>query len=135
MFEHFIAAQDRVYADVLAELAAGEKTSHWMWFIFPQLTALGRSDTARRFGIGGLDEARAYLLHPVVGARLIECSEAVLRIEGRSAHGIFGSPDDLKLCSSMTLFARAGTGEPFRSVLAKYYGGAEDPLTVALLGR
>ena len=135
MFEHFITAQDRVYADVLAELAAGEKQSHWMWFIFPQLTALGRSDTARRFGIADLDEARAYLRHPVVGPRLVECTEAVLRVEGRSAHEIFGSPDDLKLRSSMTLFARVGEGEPFSSVLRKYYAGGEDPLTIELLGR
>ena len=135
MFEHFVVAHDRVYAVVLAELAAGQKASHWMWFIFPQLTALGRSDMARRFGIADLDAARDYLAHPVLGPRLVECAKAVLRIEGRSAHQIFGAPDDLKLRSSMTLFARAGAGAPFRQVLEKYYGGVEDPLTVELLGR
>jgi uncharacterized protein (DUF1810 family) len=135
MFEHFVAAQERVYAEVLAELRGGKKRGHWMWFIFPQLTALGRSETARRYGIADLAMAKAYLGHPVLGPRLTECSEAVLAIRGKSAHGIFGSPDDMKLRSSMTLFARANDGAgPFRAVLEAYYGGVEDPLTVELLG-
>ena len=136
MFEHFVAAQDRVLPDVLAELRAGRKASHWMWFIFPQLTALGRSDTARRFGISGLAEAKAYLAHPVLGPRLIECTGIVNGVAGRTAHEIFGSPDDVKFRSSMTLFGRAADDPiPFRQALAKYYGGEEDPLTVALLER
>lgn len=134
MFEHFVTAQDPVYATVLAELRAGLKETHWMWFIFPQLTALGRSPTALRFGIADLDEARAYLGHPVLGARLIECAEIVSGIDGGTAHQIFSSPDDMKLRSSMTLFAHAATDPaPFRRVLAKYYGGVEDPLTLAAL--
>ena len=131
MFEHFVTAQDRVYAEVLAELRAGQKSSHWMWFIFPQLTALGRSETARRFGIADLDEARAYLMHPVLGPRLVECTEIVNAVSGRTAHEIFHSPDDLKFRSSMTLFGRAAEdATPFRRALDKYYGGVEDPLTV-----
>ncbi|MDC9822933.1 DUF1810 domain-containing protein [Devosia sp. ZB163] len=136
MFEDFVAAQDRVLPDVLAELRAGRKASHWMWFIFPQLTALGRSDTARRFGISGLAEAKAYLAHPVLGPRLIGCTGIVNGVAGRTAHEIFGVPDDLKFRSSMTLFGRAADDPaPFRLALAKYYGGEEDPLTVELLER
>lgn len=136
MFEHFVAAQERVYAEVLAELRGGKKRGHWMWFIFPQLTALGRSETARRYGIADLAMAKAYLGHPVLGPRLTECSEAVLAIRGKSAHDIFGSPDDLKFRSSMTLFARAAPDEPlFPAALARYYAGAPDPLTEELLGR
>ena len=135
MFEHFVAAQDPVYADVLAELRAGRKATHWMWFIFPQLRALGRSTTAQRFGITDLAEARTYLRHPVLGARLIECTEIVNGIGGRTAREIFGSPDDMKLRSSMTLFAHAADdAAPFRRVLAKYYDGAEDPLTLGFIG-
>lgn len=134
MFEHFVTAQDPVYATVLAELRAGRKETHWMWFIFPQLTALGRSPTALRFGIADLEEARAYLGHPVLGARLIECAEIVSGIDERTAQQIFSSPDDLKLRSSMTLFAHAATHPAsFRRVLAKYYDGVEDPLTLAAL--
>lgn len=134
MFEHFVTAQDPVYATVLAELRAGLKQTHWMWFIFPQLTALGRSATALRFGIADLAAARAYLAHPVLGPRLVECTGIVDGIDGRTAHQIFSSPDDMKLRSSMTLFAHAATDPaPFRRVLAKYYGGVEDPLTLAAL--
>ena len=136
MFEHFVTAQSPVYAAVLAELRAGHKQTHWMWFIFPQLTELGRSATALRFGIADLEEARAYLLHPVLGARLIECTEIVGAVSGRSAHAIFGSPDDLKLRSSMTLFAHAAAdAAPFRRVLERYYDGEEDAVTVGLIGR
>lgn len=134
MFEHFITAPDPIYADVLAELRAGQKTTHWMWFIFPQLRALGRSPTALRFGIANLDEARAYLLHPLLGVRLIECTETVNRVVGRTAHEIFASPDDMKFRSSMTLFVHAADdAAPFRRALQKYYDGAEDPLTLAEL--
>jgi len=134
MFEHFVTAQDPVYAQVLAELRAGRKQTHWMWFVFPQLRALGRSATALRYGIADLAEARAYLRHPVLGARLGECTGIVGGIAGRTAHEIFGSPDDLKLCSSMTLFAHAAEDPaPFRRVLERYYDGVEDRLTVELI--
>lgn len=132
MFERFIRAQDAVYPEVLAELRAGEKRTHWMWFVFPQLKVLGRSMTARRFGIEDIGEARAYLADPVVGRRLLECTRIVNGLRDRGAHEIFGSPDDLKFRSSMTLFARAAgaDGEDFRQALEKFYGGVEDPLTV-----
>lgn len=134
MLDHFIRAQDPIYATVLAELRAGAKASHWMWFIFPQLRALGRSPTALRYGIEDIAMAQDYLRRPVLGPRLIECTRLVLGVAGRSAHDIFGSPDDLKFRSSMTLFGRAGPAEPaFAAALAKYYGGIEDPLTVELL--
>jgi uncharacterized protein (DUF1810 family) len=134
MFDHFLRAQDQIYAAVLAELAAGEKRTHWMWFIFPQLIALGRSERARAFGLAGLEEAESYLAHGVLGARLRECTRLVLSVTGKSAHDIFGSPDDLKFRSSMTLFSRAAPQEPlFRSALERYYDGKEDPLTLALL--
>jgi len=135
MFEHFVTAQDPVYAQVLAELRAGRKQTHWMWFIFPQLRALGRSATALRYGIADLAEAREYLMHPVLGARLVECAETVGGIAGKTAHEIFGSPDDVKLRSSMTLFAHAAQDAgAFRRVLERYYGGVEDGLTVGLIG-
>ena len=134
MLDHFIAAQDRVYEQVLAELRAGRKDTHWMWFIFPQLRALGRSPTAQKFGLADLHAARAYTFHPVLGPRLVECARLVNHVSGRTAHEIFGSPDDLKFCSSMTLFAHADPEEPaFREALEKYYGGAEDPLTLGLI--
>jgi uncharacterized protein (DUF1810 family) len=134
MLEHFVAAQDPIYAGVLAELRAGRKTTHWMWFIFPQLRALGRSPAALRFGIADLDEARAYLLHPLLGPRLIECTEIVSAVAGRTAHEIFASPDDMKFRSSMTLFAHAADEPaPFRRALQKYFDGIEDPLTLAEL--
>jgi uncharacterized protein (DUF1810 family) len=133
--DRFIAAQDPVFDRVCAELAAGHKRSHWMWFIFPQLRGLGSSPTAQRFGLDSLAEARAYLTHPLLGERLRRCTELVNRVEGRSVQEIFGYPDDLKFRSSMTLFARAavGAGEPFEEALAKYYGGEEDRLTRELL--
>ena len=105
--ERFVTAQAPVFATAPAELQAGEKRSHWMWFVFPQLRGLGHSAMAMRYGIGSLDEARAYLAHPLLGPRLIECTCAVLAIEGRPLHAIFGSPDDVKFCSSMTLFSLA----------------------------
>lgn len=135
MFEHFVAAQDQVYPEVVAELRAGNKTSHWMWFIFPQLKSLGRSPMAQQFGIADLDEARAYLTHPVLGRRLIECTGLMLAHEGRTAHQILHSPDDLKFRSSMTLFAHAAADPaPFRQALETYYDGIEDPLTLHEIG-
>jgi uncharacterized protein (DUF1810 family) len=135
----FVEAQALCYARVRDELTAGEKRSHWMWFIFPQLRGLGMSSTARRFGLSGLEEACAYLAHPLLGSRLRECARLVLAVEGRSAHAIFGSPDDLKLRSCLTLFAQAAAPSPapetrvFGEALAKYYGGEPDPRTLELL--
>ncbi len=134
MFEPFITAQDPIYTEVLSELGAGDKRTHWMWFIFPQLRALGRSERAIRYGLADLSEAIAYLAHPVLGPRLIACTRLVLGVDGKTAHDIFGSPDDLKFRSSMTLFARAAPDQPiFASALDKYFGGEPDPLTVELL--
>jgi uncharacterized protein (DUF1810 family) len=132
--DRFVTAQSRVYPTVLAELRAADKRSHWMWFVFPQLRELGRSSTALHYGIAGLDEARAYLAHPVLGARLRECCALLLAAPAdRSAHDILGSPDDLKLRSCATLFALAAPEEPlFRALLERYYAGQADPRTVAL---
>jgi uncharacterized protein (DUF1810 family) len=134
--QRFIDAQDGVYLQARRELAAGAKTSHWMWFVFPQLRGLGRSATAERYGIASLAEARAYWRHPLLGARLKECSELVLAVAGRTARQIMGPPDDLKLRSCMTLFEPAAPGEPvFGRVLDKYFGGERDAATLALLGQ
>ena len=134
--ERFVEAQAPVYAAVLRELGAGRKTSHWMWFVFPQLRSLGRSATAKFYGLEGREEASAYWQHPLLGARLGECTRLVLGTAGRSAHDIFGSPDDLKLCSCMTLFDVVAPGEPaFRAVLDRFYGGEADPMTLAEVGR
>ncbi|SDK62156.1 DUF1810 domain-containing protein [Microbulbifer yueqingensis] len=133
--ERFVTAQQSTYQSALAELAAGRKRSHWMWFIFPQLAGLGRSATARHYAIASLAEARAYLAHPVLGPRLAECCERLLQLEGLSAHDIFGSPDDLKLKSSMTLFELAAGGDSlFGKVLEKYYRGDRDQRTMELVG-
>lgn len=132
--QRFVTAQDPVYDTVLAELRAGRKRSHWIWFVFPQLRGLGRSATAERFGIASLAEARAYLEHPVLGPRLRECTRLVQRLEGRSAEHVFGFPDVLKVRSSMTLFARAADDDDdFAAVLEKFYDGEQDPATVELL--
>jgi uncharacterized protein (DUF1810 family) len=132
--QRFVDAQDRVYDTVLAELRNGAKRSHWIWFVFPQLRGLGHSPTAERFGISSLDEARAYLAHPVLGPRLRGCTRLVAAIDGRSADEIFGWPDNLKVRSSMTLFARAtDNNAEFRAVLRKFYNGEDDPATVELL--
>jgi uncharacterized protein (DUF1810 family) len=128
--ERFVEAQDGVYERVCEELRQGEKRSHWMWFIFPQIRGLGRSPMAERFAIGSLEEARAYLAHSVLGERLRECTRLVNAVEGRAASEIFGDPDDLKFHSSMTLFARAGEGAVFREALEKYFGWNEDEGTV-----
>ncbi len=130
----FVDAQKSVYETALSELRRGRKTSHWMWFIFPQVAGLGQSAMSQRYAIADLEEATAYLAHPVLGARLRACAEVVLTVEGRSASAIFGSPDDMKLQSSMTLFARAdGNGSVFGKVLEKYYGRETDEKTIALL--
>ena len=132
----FVDAQDRVYEIAVDELRAGRKRSHWIWFVFPQLRGLGHSPTAIRYAISSLDEARAYLAHAVLGPRLRECVRLVGGIGDRSADDIFGWPDNLKVRSSMTLFARAtDDNADFRAVLDKFYEGAEDPLTVEQLAR
>ena len=130
----FVDAQAGVYGTVLAELRAGRKQTHWMWFIFPQLAALGRSPTAKFYGLAGLEEAREYLRHEVLGPRLLECTELVNAVTGRSAHEIFGTPDELKFRSCVTLFRLAGGGEVFGEALRRYYGGMEDEATVRLAG-
>jgi excisionase family DNA binding protein len=132
--ERFVKAQEGVYDGVLGELRAGRKTGHWIWFIFPQVAGLGRSEMSRFYGIASLDEARAYLDHPVLGPRLRECVHAVLATSGASADQIFGSLDAMKVRSSMTLFHRAAPGEPlFREVLERFYGGVADAATDAML--
>jgi uncharacterized protein (DUF1810 family) len=132
--ERFVQAQAGVYEQVVAELRAGRKRSHWMWFVFPQLAGLGHSAMAQRYAITSLDEARAYLEHPVLGVRLRECSGHVLAVPGKTVHEIFGSPDDLKFHSSMTLFHRAAPDEAvFSECLRKYFAGQEDALTLAAL--
>jgi len=133
--ERFVTAQQPLYAQVCAELAAGHKVSHWMWWIFPQLRGLGLSATAQRFGIGSLAEARAYLDNPLLGPRLRECTQRVNGIAGTSAQAIFGYPDYLKFRSCMTLFAAAAGRDdaPFVAALHKYFAGEGDPLTRKLL--
>jgi uncharacterized protein (DUF1810 family) len=131
----FISAQDGVYDRVLAELRDGLKRTHWMWFIFPQIDGLGHSPITRHYAIKSLEEARQYLGHPVLGARLKECAEAILAFQGRSASDIFGYPDDRKLQSSMTLFALvAGPRSVFERVLDKYFQGKRDAGTLQIVG-
>ena len=133
--DRFVAAQESVIADVREELRSGRKRSHWMWFVFPQLRGLGSSAMAQRFGIASLEEARAYLAHPVLGPRLRECCTLLLQVPGRSAHEIFGSPDDLKLRSCLTLFSLADPADPlFPACLDRFYRGERDPRTLALCG-
>ena len=131
----FTSAQKGAYGSAIAELQGGQKRTHWMWYIFPQIDGLGHSATARHYAIKSMDEARQYLGHPILGARLVECAEAVLAIEGRTVSEIFGYPDDLKLKSSMTLFACvADRGSVFDRVLDKYFQGGRDVRTLELLG-
>ena len=133
--QRFLHAQAPVWTAVCEELSAGDKRSHWMWFVFPQLAGLGRSDMAQRFALSGLDEARAYAAHPVLGARLRQACALVLGVQGLSAQQVFGTPDDLKLRSSMTLFQQACPREPvFAQVLQRHFHGQPDPLTLKLLG-
>ena len=130
--KRFVDAQAPVYPRVLAELRQGEKQSHWMWFIFPQIAGLGQSPMSIRFAIASLDEAKAYLAHPVLGARLRECAQLTLDVEGKTAREIFGSIDEMKFRSSMTLFARAAPDEDlFQRCIDKYFAGSPDPATVA----
>ncbi|MDY6997419.1 MAG: DUF1810 domain-containing protein [Actinomycetota bacterium] len=131
--QRFVDAQEGVYPTVLAELRAGAKRSHWIWFIFPQLRGLGRSATAQHYGIASLAEAKAYLAHPVLGPRLRECAELLTAAKGRSAREILGYPDDLKVRSSMTLFLNAGADQVFREVLDSFYDGQDDTATLDLL--
>jgi uncharacterized protein (DUF1810 family) len=129
-----VRAQAEAYARALAEVRAGLKQSHWMWFVFPQIDGLGMSPMSRTYAIKNLDEARAYLDHPVLGPRLLECMGAVLEVSGRSAHDIFGSPDDWKLRSCATLFAQVSpAGSVFEQALAKYFDGQGDPKTLRLI--
>jgi uncharacterized protein (DUF1810 family) len=132
--ERFVAAQEGVYDGALRELRAGRKTGHWIWFVFPQMVGLGRSGPSRFYGIGSIGEARAYLGHPVLGPRLRECVAAVLATSGDDPEEIFGEIDARKVRSSMTLFHRAAPDEPlFREALERFYGGAADEKTDALL--
>jgi uncharacterized protein (DUF1810 family) len=132
--ERFVDAQESVIDDVKRELRSGRKRSHWMWFVFPQVAGLGRSDVARRYAIDSLEEARAYLAHRVLGPRLRECTALVNDVDGRTASEIFGSPDDLKFRSSMTLFELAADDPaPFRIALETYYDGERDPKTLERL--
>jgi uncharacterized protein (DUF1810 family) len=134
--QRFLDPQERAYDTVLDELRAGRKASHWIWFIFPQLAGLGRSGTAQQFAIGSLDEAKAYLQHPVLGPRLRACTQLVLNVEGRSAEEIFSSPDNLKFRSCMTLFMNATNDNTiFKDALLKYFDGKPDPLTLNLLAQ
>jgi uncharacterized protein (DUF1810 family) len=134
--QRFVAAQQPVIDAALAELRAGRKRSHWMWFVFPQLRGLGRSSTAQFYGIVSLDEAQAFLAHPLLGARLDLCTRAVLDCAAPSLHAIFGSPDDVKFRSSMTLFALASPDPDslFRKALDRWCDGRTDEATRALLG-
>lgn len=133
--DRFLVAQEHVYDGVLEELRRGRKTGHWIWFIFPQVAGLGHSAMSQHFAINSLNEARAYLAHPVLGTRLRECAGVVLATRGRTAEEIFGSTDAMKLRSCVTLFHRAAPDEPvFAQVLARYYGGVADEATDARLG-
>lgn len=132
----FLDAQNQVYLNALDEIRRGRKQSHWMWFVFPQLKGLGHSTTSEFYGITDLDEAESYLAHPVLGKHLVEISGQLLKIEGKTASEIFGSPDDMKLRSSMTLFSTAGNTHPvFKQVLEKYFSGIPDELTMKLLNK
>ncbi|NEU07886.1 DUF1810 domain-containing protein [Flavihumibacter sp. R14] len=129
--ERFVTVQENHYEQALSEIRGGKKTSHWMWFIFPQIRGLGRSAMSIRYSIANLQEAELYLAHPVLGPRLVEISQQLWEVEGKSAHAIFGSPDDMKLLSSMTLFSLV-TGAPsvFQKVLDKYFQGRRDERTL-----
>ena len=133
--ERFVRAQEPVYEQVIRELRNGRKTSHWIWFVFPQVAGLGQSEMSRHYAIGSLVEARTYLAHPVLGARLHECARILVDLPGRTVEGIFGPLDARKLRSSMTLFHRAAPDDPlFGAVLDRYFDGVADPATDSLLG-
>ena len=130
----FVEAQGTNYDEALSELRAGQKRTHWMWYVFPQLAGLGNSPMSARYSIRSEEEARAYLEHPILGRRLIECAEAVLAIGNKAAHDIFGSPDDMKLRSCATLFAHVSPpGSVFKRILDQYYSSEPDPKTLSLL--
>lgn len=132
--KRFVDAQARDYPAALSEIKSGRKRSHWMWYIFPQVGGLGYSEMARRYAISGLPEAAAFLSHPILGPRLIEISKTLLALPGRNATAVMGSPDDLKLRSSMTLFSLVPGADPvFSAVLQKYYQGEKDKLTLQLI--
>ena len=132
--DRFVRAQASDYERALAEINEGSKRSHWMWYVFPQLAGLGQSPTSQHYAINSVDEARAYLAHPILGPRLMECASAVLDVHDKTAHEIFGSPDDLKLKSSATLFALVSPDDSiFHRVLEKYFGGHADERTLALV--
>ena len=131
--DRFVRAQAPDYERALAEIRAGRKRSHWMWYVFPQFAGLGQSPTSQHFAISSLDEARAYLEHPILGPRLTECANAALGVSDKTAHQIFGSPDDLKLKSSATLFALVSADDSvFHRILEKYFDGRADERTLAL---
>jgi uncharacterized protein (DUF1810 family) len=131
--KRFVEAQAPIYSRVIAELAAGHKQSHWMWFIFPQIAGLGFSAMAQRYAIGSRAEAVDYLGHPILGPRLIECTRLVLGISGSTIHAILGSPDDIKFRSSMTLFDSVSDNPVFSQAIEKYYGSEKDEATLAIL--
>jgi uncharacterized protein (DUF1810 family) len=131
--ERFVEAQAVNYEDALAELRAGEKRTHWMWYIFPQMRGLGNSAMSQRYSIKTEDEARAYLQHPTLGPRLLECARAAVNIDGRTAKEIFSSPDDMKLRSSATLFAQVSDEPVFQQIIDKYFGGEPDRRTLRIL--
>ena len=133
--QRFIEAQEPVLPAVLAELTAGRKRTHWMWFVFPQIAGLGRSAMAQRYALASLAEAQAYQAHPVLGPRLVQCAGLVNAVPGRRVTAILGAPDDAKFHSCMTLFARAAPLEPvFQTALSRFFNGTPDPLTMARLG-
>jgi uncharacterized protein (DUF1810 family) len=132
----FVDAQEADYASARREIRNGRKQSHWMWYIFPQFAGLGMSPTSQRYAIGSLAEASAYLAHPVLGPRLLECADAVLAVRDRSALEVFGSPDDMKLRSSATLFAAVSpAGSAFHRIVEQYFGGDHDERTLALIAK
>src|SRR5262245_19205782 len=132
--DRFLVAQEPMIGAVRDELRLGRKASHWMWFVFPQLAGLGRSAMSQHYAIGSVEEARAFLDHPVLGSRLVECVELVLAVEGRTAHDIFGSPDDMKLRSCLTLFDAIDRNGVFARALERYFEGRPDRATLDLLG-
>ena len=135
VLDRFLQAQEPVWPRVIAELRAGKKRTHWMWFVFPQIKGLGHSDMAQRYAIESLAEAQAYLAHPVLAGRLSDCCQILLGLETSSALDVLGTPDDLKLRSCVTLFGEASApGSVFDAVLQKYFGGHKDPRTMELLG-
>jgi uncharacterized protein (DUF1810 family) len=131
--ERFVSAQEGTYQGALRELTDGAKTTHWMWYIFPQVAGLGRSPMSQRYAVQGIEEARAYLRHPVLGARLVECANALLAVHGLSAYDIMGSPDDMKLRSCATLFDVASPGDVFAKLLERYFEGTPDEATLRIL--